>query len=925
MLGSYEVAVDDRAVELLQPADTGTGLSNGGRVKTLALCAADVGAQDDEDFVNNWARFWAVDLHVHTPGSSDAKAENYGTADDIVNAAIAVGLDAIAVTDHNTSSWCATVAAAAVGTDLIVLPGVEISTTEGHLLAIWEEGTPAEVIRDLLVALDIKSSDQGKLEVAAKRNLAESAQKVTEYGGIAIPAHVDKSRGLLGIAVKDHLLDTLRDPAIAAVEIVKRETAAKEVEPRIQGHRILACVQGSDTWDAAQSCHALSGIGSRRTWVKASRPDLVGLKHALADPELRLRLDAPPGRVNYPVIERVSFQGGFMDGQVVDLAPDLNCLLGGTGTGKSLILESVRFVLDQQVNADRFPAIAKEVHDRLSAALSETGVVIIQVRDGDQTYRIERVYGRDGSSGANVLQLVGTEWAVIDVNPRDIVEIAAFSQGEVLEYAREAVGRMSLVDAGLDLGDVEERLSATDRKLRQNGLDLIAARGRIDGLRDVAAQSGDVEEQVRQLSAFFDTAVVKAQGGWKTEGTRLKNLRSAVAGLPIPTVRPPAPTGDHVVAENADLFMEVKRVLDSLSAEVAAAVGAIEAAKLESLTALTALESQWAARFTGFKKELDTELETVKPGESMVALRARLEELQAKSEEAKGAKTELETEAQPHLDELNQEREALLEELQQLRHSRREMRRARVAELNKKMAGQVRIDVPSVGDFAHFRAQLEIIKVGSQVKAPVLDAIAQYVHPLRFARALWNADVTELVNIEHGIDATSVARLLSNIADRGLWGDLLEAQLIERPDLLTVSFKKPGSSSYTSIEHLAHGQKCTAILIILLADGVTPVLVDQPEDALHAPWIEEYLVERLRSLRGSRQYVFPTRSPGIVVSGDAEQIVTLSATAGKSEVEASGSLERHDLNRLALHHLEGGPVPFRRRTRKLASSTTEPV
>jgi hypothetical protein len=102
-----------------------------------------------------------------------------------------------------------------------------------------------------------------------------------------------------------------------------------------------------------------------------------------------------------------------------------------------------------------------------------------------------------------------------------------------------------------------------------------------------------------------------------------------------------------------------------------------------------------------------------------------------------------------------------------------------------------------------------------------------------------------------------------------------------------------------------------------------PVIVDQPEDALHAPWIEEYLVDRLRALRGSRQYVFAMRSPGIVVSGDAEQIITLRATAGQGELEASGSLERHDLNRLALYHLEGGPVPFSRRTQKLAVSTTQ--
>ncbi len=68
---------------------------------------------------------------------------------------------------------------------------------------------------------------------------------------------------------------------------------------------------------------------------------------------------------------------------------------------------------------------------------------------------------------------------------------------------------------------------------------------------------------------------------------------------------------------------------------------------------------------------------------------------------------------------------------------------------------------------------------------------------------------------------------------------------------------------------------------MLLADGNDPVLVDQPEDALHAPWMEEYLVDRLRQLRGARQYVFATRSPGIVVGADAEQIVTMKANAGR--------------------------------------------
>ena len=108
---------------------------------------------------SGWARFWAVDLHVHTPGSSDAKADDFGTAGDIVKVAIGAGLDAIAVTDHNTAAWCAQMAEAAKGTSLVVLPGFELSTQQGHLLGIWEEGTAPSTLEVFLSDSESNDSD----------------------------------------------------------------------------------------------------------------------------------------------------------------------------------------------------------------------------------------------------------------------------------------------------------------------------------------------------------------------------------------------------------------------------------------------------------------------------------------------------------------------------------------------------------------------------------------------------------------------------------------------------------------------------------------------------------------------------------------------------------------------------------------------
>jgi len=104
-----------------------------------------------------------LDLHVHSCHSPDSSL----TVEAIVSQLAAVGLNGFALTDHNTVAGHAELAAAQARTPgLLLVPGVEVSTIEGHLLAYGVAEVPP-----------------------SQRPVVETIAWVRDHGGVSVLSH----------------------------------------------------------------------------------------------------------------------------------------------------------------------------------------------------------------------------------------------------------------------------------------------------------------------------------------------------------------------------------------------------------------------------------------------------------------------------------------------------------------------------------------------------------------------------------------------------------------------------------------------------------------------------------------------------------------------------------------------------------------
>jgi len=251
--------------------------------------------------VGEW-RYPLTDLHVHTVLSPCAEVEMIPPL--IVRRAIQLGLEILAITDHNAAHNVASVVEAAAGSGLTVLPGMEVqSREEVHLICLFDRVEQTlDWQEQVFAALPDRENDEDffgaqfvvdasgeylytekrLLSVATMLSMEEVVTGVQALGGIVLAAHVDRPSFSL-IANLGFVPPGL---AIAGLELSRRADLADVAQrfPQTAGYGKI--VSGD--------AHRLDEM-TARTMFKVRLPSVAELALALAGRDGR-RVEILPGQ-----------------------------------------------------------------------------------------------------------------------------------------------------------------------------------------------------------------------------------------------------------------------------------------------------------------------------------------------------------------------------------------------------------------------------------------------------------------------------------------------------------------------------------------------------------------------------------------------------------------------------------------------------
>lgn len=596
-------------------------------------------------------------------------------------------------------------------------------------------------------------------------------------------------------------------------------------------------------------------------------------------------------------IERVQVEEGFLDGLDVLFAQGLNVIIGARGTGKTSLIELIRFCLDVGGSNE----ISRRSKDHALSVLGSGQVTVTLNNQGERIY-VSRTAGEVIPRATGIFN-----------------KPMMFSQTEIETIGLEPSGRLRLIDAFI--GGIQGETAQEDKlaaEIRSLTTEIDRSRRELEEF-ERQLKSKPILQQELKANDLAKAALSQSSQRLNDHTKTLAGITSIISQNAINSSN--ANRGKEVIAK---WYHEIKGVTESPSANEANSDSSlalykprIEWAVGTIATVLNEVEKIYHEISLVEKKCTD---EKIIAENSSRQIRAEIEGLQVgaghvmrRDQELAEKMAKVDAVFDIHanksevLKRLVHRRSEFLELLDQSRKNRFALRVAAITRLNRELSPNIRIQIRKNGQYPIFAAVLGEALRGSGIKyGEIVPAIAENISPRALLDAIESFDVAIIAETAK-ISSERASRILAHLRNCDL-GTLSTVNIEDE-----VSFQLLDGRDYKELRDLSTGQRCTVILPIVLAHHDRILVVDQPEDHIDNAFITNTLIKSVLARTRNSQIIFSTHNPNIPVLGNADCILHMGSDGRRGFKICLGNLFDPVVVSAISTVMEGGADAFSRR------------
>lgn len=589
-----------------------------------------------------------------------------------------------------------------------------------------------------------------------------------------------------------------------------------------------------------------------------------------------------------------------MHGLDLSFGDGLNVLIGPRGSGKTSIIELIRFCLGISAYSNEIENTAR----RFALAILGSGQVTVTVDDGESQTVFTRAFSEEKPRGARLIP------------PPTVL-----SQGEIETIGLEADGRLRLIDSfsdvPSDLGVREKSLLTEARSMTTQmqaiSNDIQSIEEEAESLSDVpdslkAAEEaqeeimGSVEELANQQSSLTElsdhsTALsVRADVLQRSETTLedwMQRLRMVTQDFPKVETWPTAALGE-------DLLEPIRANLEKLQRSLARGESSLQK-EIDQIAEISAENEAKRLEIEQQARDIRTRIDEIEEGAGKAA--RDVAELKEKVGKISAMEALIE-ERRSSFGNIQKSRSKLLSDLDKVREARFAERQRISEEISSELRPSIDIRPVRSAQYSEYESAISEALRGSGLKYNLLaPRIAKSMSPREFSEAVELGDADRIAEIVD-IPLARATKVVAGAQASGI-DNVLTCRVEDGIDLMLLT-----GGEYKQTEQLSTGQRCTVILPILLSRLGRTLIVDQPEDNLDNAFIVDTVIKSIRTATSKRQIICATHNPNIPVLGEANQVILLESDGRRGFVANSAPLEDPDSVTAITSVMEGGREAF---------------